>query len=137
MSLTSGLRYQICIYRQVLVDIFTIPKSEKILPTLSEVGRHPAIKMAASYKPEVLISQKVNRIATKFQMERQCFGVGYSNYDIPNNIRLPLTSKIVGDVAIGLPDSENIVFAFGIRCYLVCKLRSKYFRVDRRQSFHQ
>ena len=70
--------------------------------------------MAASYKPEVLISQKVDRIATKFQMEIQCFGVGYSNHDIPNNIRLPVTSKIVGDVAIGLPDSENMVFTFGI-----------------------
>ena len=70
--------------------------------------------MAASYIPEVLISQKVDRIATKFQMEIQCFGVGHSNCDIPDKIRLPLTSKIVGDVAIGMPSSENMVFAFGI-----------------------
>ena len=64
--------------------------------------------MAASYKPEVLISQRVD------QMEIQCFEVGHSNFDIPNNIRLPLTSNIVEDVAIGMPDSENMVFAFGI-----------------------
>ena len=70
--------------------------------------------MAASYKPEVLVSQKAYRIATKLQMEIQCFWVGHSNCDIPNNFRLPLASKIVGDVAIGMPDSENMVFAFGI-----------------------
>ena len=59
-------------YWQV-AHIFTMPKSEKILPTLSEVGQQPEIELVASYKPEVLISQILDHIATNFQMHIHYF----------------------------------------------------------------
>ena len=57
-------------------------------------------------------------------MQVQFFEVGHSNCDIPNKVRLPLTSGVVGSVAIGMPDRENMVFEF--RRYLAYKLGYNY-----------
>ena len=50
----------------------TTPNTLEPSSTLSDVGRHPEIAMAA-YKPEVAITQERNEIATKSQRLPQHF----------------------------------------------------------------
>jgi len=45
-------------------------------------------------------------------MNIQCFGADHSNGDTPNNVRLPLTSGIVGSGTIEMPDPENMKLVF-------------------------
>ena len=43
-----------------------MPDSSELVPTLSDVGRHPEIAMAA-YKPEVVITRERHEISARFQ----------------------------------------------------------------------
>jgi hypothetical protein len=60
--------------------------SMKLLSILSDVSRSPKSKMAAC-KPEVLLSQVLDKIKTRFQRLTHIFGVQHLNGTTPNTVR--------------------------------------------------
>src|SRR5208282_1550106 len=68
-----------------------MPDSLELAPTLSDVGRHPKIAMAA-YKPEVVITRERHDKSARFQRLLHIFGHARLNGTGPDIVRCRPTS---------------------------------------------
>ena len=91
--------------------IFLVQEVNGAIPNTANVTRSLIFKMAAA-KPEVLMSRLLEKIATPFQRLIPIFGVLIFNDAISNTVRCNRKSEIQD----------------GGRCYLVQKLKYKYFQ---------
>ncbi len=81
----------------------------------------------AADKPEVVLSQVVDRIKTRFQhlphnfpsSDALAIFLNLSDTTAILYFRLPVTSDIIGDITVELLDAENIELAVEIVFYLV------------------
>src|SRR5208282_1770973 len=78
-----------------------IPDSLELVPTLSDVGRHPEIAMAA-YKPEVVITRERHEISARFQRILHVFDHAQHTGAISNIVRCWTTSGRQPEIAMAV-----------------------------------
>ena len=92
-------RNEIEMKSQRLPNIFDHGRLTGLVPTLSDIGRHPEIAMAA-YKPEVIITLERFEISARFQRILDIFDYAQHAGAIDNVVRCRPTSDRQPEIAM-------------------------------------
>src|SRR5208282_2595874 len=88
--------------------VSAMPDSLGLAPTLSDVGRHPEIAMAA-YKPEVVITQERHEISARFQRILDIFDHAQHARAISNIVRCRPTFSRQPEIAMAAHKPEEVI----------------------------